>query len=205
MRGGRRRRYIMNRIQPMKGYVRMKYSTSFTLDPGVGIIASRNFSTNSIYDPDRAIGGHQPYLHDLYETLYGHYEVVRSTIVVRPVMTSSTPSTIASQVAVRVIADPADLIPGFDELRESNRGVIRYMNTNSGVPKMKMTWRRYKALGGNSPQQFGADFGFDPSKQNYFQILFAPVYATEDVVGCQFCVDIYYTCRLTAPITQRAS
>lgn len=189
----------------MKGFVRMKYSTTFTLDPGTGLMATRNFSCNSIFDPDRGIGGHQPYMHDLYSTLYKHYEVLRSTIVIRPVMTSSSAGVVASQIACRVIADPGEYIPNFDEMRESNRGAVRFVNNNTGVPKLKCTWKRIKALGNNSPQEMGAAFGADPTIQNYFQIMYAPVYTTEDLTGCQFCVDVYYTCRLTGPITQATS
>lgn len=206
MRGrGRRPRRITNVLQPAKGFVKMKYSTTFTLDPATGTTDYRHFSCNSIYDPDRNLGGHQPYLSDMYETLYTHYEVLRSTIVVRPVLTSATPAAVAAQVALSKVSNTTDGIKGYDDLRESCRGTVRYLNTNSGVPKLKSTWSRRKWIGANSPQEFGADFGSDPTKQAFFRIQYSPMYNTEDLAGTQFAVDIYYTVRLTGPITQAKS
>lgn len=58
-----------------KRKVNLCYVTHFTLNSGGASHDAKVFKVNSIYDPDALLGGHQPFGHDTYETLYKKYLV----------------------------------------------------------------------------------------------------------------------------------
>ena len=62
----------------------LRYSQTVTIDPSQASATSALFRANSIYDPDKSVGGHQPYGHDVLEQIYNHYCVDSATITVSP-------------------------------------------------------------------------------------------------------------------------
>lgn len=56
-----------------KVYAKLKYNESFTSS---GATYGNIINVNSIFDPNRSGGGHQPYGHDTYSSLYNRYRVV---------------------------------------------------------------------------------------------------------------------------------
>jgi len=59
-----------------------RYSTFFSLNPGVGVSADRIFMANGMYDTDVSGTGHQPYGYDTLATQYNQWTVLRSKITV---------------------------------------------------------------------------------------------------------------------------
>jgi hypothetical protein len=60
--------------------VKLRYAQYFTLNSGVGTIASQAFRANSCFDPDYSGVGHQPMGFDQLAALYDHYTVLKSSI-----------------------------------------------------------------------------------------------------------------------------
>lgn len=69
---------------------KLRYSTVITLDPNVGIPATKAFFANSVFDPQNSVLGHQPYMHDVYSQVYKRYVVTGSKITVQPLPTATT-------------------------------------------------------------------------------------------------------------------
>lgn len=81
-RKGRKTVNVNRALQPIpQRYIcKMKYSETFSaplLAPYVAL------NLNSIFDPNRTGGGHQPYSHDTMQTLYNRYRVISCSYVVR--------------------------------------------------------------------------------------------------------------------------
>lgn len=62
--------------------VTLRYSSKFELTSGAGVASSRHFSANGLFDPDFAIGGHQPRGFDQLMAMYDHAVVLNSRIEV---------------------------------------------------------------------------------------------------------------------------
>lgn len=75
-----RRRLI--RGFPKKLCVAMKYVTDITVPSHEDGAAPYIFRLNSIYDPDVSSGGHQPYGHDEYASIYSKYCVIGAKVKV---------------------------------------------------------------------------------------------------------------------------
>lgn len=204
---------LTNRIQPNIAYVKMKYSTTITLDAASGSINSYQFRANSIFDPDFSGSGHQPSLHDLYQGLYQHYEVMSSRIVVRPLPAPETTNAQAGaricQISISTVGDAAEANPGFETIREMKRGPVMFLNDNSQVQgrgsTISKSWNRFKWFGYESSQQTGAEFGFNPAALAFFKIQQSAPAAGFNPIDLLCLVDIYFTVRLTKPITQAQS
>jgi len=67
--------------QPPVKYAKLKYTTIETIaNIGAGAITVRQFRANDLYDPDYAVGGHQPYGFDQLIAQYHHFTVIHSAL-----------------------------------------------------------------------------------------------------------------------------
>lgn len=95
--GGARRRLFSRRRMPIYRRVpmhagafpsikrvKLKYITTVNLNPTAGSSAVVHFRANSVYDPEYAIGGHQPMWSDVYASIYENYRVYFCKINVVP-------------------------------------------------------------------------------------------------------------------------
>lgn len=169
---GKQRRYTMkstksdtNPIAP-RFITRLKYAQQVTTTLSGGVFGTpQRFNLNSIYDPDRTGVGHQPFGHDLLQTLYNRYRVYKVTGYVR-FLTS------ASGVAVTACVTPENNTTTYNNIEhmmESPNSHVTYLNhqTNSPLVKFRVDLPR---LGGYSRREYStssrteAQFGADPSE-----------------------------------------
>jgi len=69
---------------PDRKLVKLRYVDSdVTLDAGAGLVQSKTFSCNSLFDPDITSVGHQPMGYDQWSAIYQRYTVLSSKITVR--------------------------------------------------------------------------------------------------------------------------
>jgi len=82
-------------VQPWKLKVVLPYSTTLKLTKAAGTyLATEVFRANSMYDPEVAVGGHQPRGFDQLMTMYDHFTVYGCKITatfVNPVTASQLP------------------------------------------------------------------------------------------------------------------
>lgn len=81
-RRGGRRRYKRLPINgwPKKLCVKLRYADTFGIDVAAASASYANFCANGCYDPDLALGGHQPRGFDQIMPQYNHYTVIGSKI-----------------------------------------------------------------------------------------------------------------------------
>lgn len=95
---GRRRRWLNNyKIPPLTGFqktkiVRLKYVDTVTLDAAGGAVSPSTFyiNSNSLYDPQHNVGGHQPLGHDQWSTVYNKYTVLSCRMTVQALPTENS-------------------------------------------------------------------------------------------------------------------
>lgn len=153
---------------PSRYITKMKYSESFELAVSLGNPTPYIWTINSIFDPNRTGGGHQPYGHDTFATLYNRYRVISVSYVLNAVPTAgSTP--------IQVIAMPGnENMSGtgtLDYFRELPR--CRYVTNMDGQIKTLRGKIYLPSVCGRTKNQYMADdryqstFGSDPAEIIY--------------------------------------
>ena len=94
-RRGRKNRGLMNlslQVVPKVAYKKLRYADNMALEIINAYSDQEKFSLNGLYDPDQALGGHQPYGFDQMMTLYNKYCVLgaKVNVLLRPGSTSNT-------------------------------------------------------------------------------------------------------------------
>lgn len=138
---------------PSRYITKMKYSA--TLTPSTSGLQSGLYqiNMNSLYDPDRTGGGHQPYGFDQIGNLYNKYRVISCGYRIQramldtgnPVMIGALPSN-----------DVNRNFYTFSELRENPRA--KYVTQNSGASVQTLSGKVYlPTLLGRTRAQYMAD------------------------------------------------
>jgi len=195
-RKGRKTVNVNRALQPIpQRYIcKMKYADTFSLTTsGINAMGTFRFNLNSIFDPNRSGGGHQPYGHDTFATLYNRYRVVKANYNI--ICTSS------NQYAVQVAALPGneEIAPAnTTEARENPR--CRYVVQGNGSPlKVLRGSVHIPSLVGRTKFQYMADdryqaqFGASPNELavlNVFGGLIGDSMVTDTIV-CN--IEITYT------------
>lgn len=136
---------------------KMKYAQTVSTDANGRYV----FNLNSIFDPDRTGGGHQPYGHDTLETMYNRYRVISCSYrVIAP----------KSDATIQLAVQPANevLTPTTAaEMKENPRS--RYVTQSPGGQVIPISGKVYiPSLTGRTKAQYMADdryqatFGSNP-------------------------------------------
>lgn len=72
-------KFFASAVFPETKTVTFTYFVSISLDPSANLAASQDFNCNDIFDPEVAVGGHQPRGHDEWATHYNNTKVLSST------------------------------------------------------------------------------------------------------------------------------
>lgn len=73
-------KYMGSSGLPDRAIVKLKFVSNNVLTATTGGWAQSAWRLNSIYDPDYAVGGHQPYMFDVYSGLYSRYRVFKAVV-----------------------------------------------------------------------------------------------------------------------------
>lgn len=205
-----RRRYMAKRRvrrMPLSGFgtsktVRMRYRDIITLDAGLAIPALYDFRANSVFDPDVALGGHQPMGFDQWATHYQHYTVIGSKIKVRPIANGGADSVTTPCYYGCVLAAQSSSISGLSvsallEQRLGRHGVagnFRQQGTTT-QPWVKQYFSARKFFRNRNPtgqSQLSAQVTTNPSELAHFLIWCGGILASDDPSLLHFEVEIDY-------------
>ena len=138
---------------------KMKYAETVSTDGNGRYV----FNLNSIYDPNRTSGGHQPYGHDTFATMYNRYRVISCSYRVIAPKNDATLQ-IACLPANEVLA-----VTTAAEAKENPRS--RYATQSPGGQVVPVSGKVYiPSLVGRTKSQYMADdryqavFGTDPAE-----------------------------------------
>lgn len=155
---------------PRRIITQLNYNVVKDFVTALGSDSGYQFHMNSIYDPEVALGGHQPYGHDTLELLYGRYRVFKFGWNVKFTSTSLPFHAIA--VPVNGTTAPASTLAS--EMPFSQTEVSSY----NGGYQVELKGSIYlPRLNGTSAQEYMTDerfaalFGATPTENLYWSII----------------------------------
>lgn len=198
---------------PEKKLVRLKYAQEIAITGVAGGIAQHQFRANSAFDPDFAIGGHQPMNFDRWATLYDHYTVMSSTCKITPTTGTNTNQT-PGYMGIMVSTDSAGTatLAQVVSLFENKLSSHRYMQVgnSAGVSRghlssgVKSNFNAKRLFGIKDPEDggaYGALVTANPTRDAYYNVYLASINAnTPSGISCL--VEIEYTVLFDELVTQ---
>lgn len=160
----------------------LRYVQTVTLNSGVvsGVFGTaQTFRLNSLYDPDFAVGGHQPYGYDQMQTFFNRYLVKRA--LVELTLTDPSADGLIFGCRVRTPSDPYG-VQGqtVDAVAERQGGMTRFLNnTGSQVSTLQFDLPIHEIMGLNAAtysglrDQTGALVSADPALVSYITFALA--------------------------------
>lgn len=150
-----RRRQVRSRAMvpvglgfPKKMIMTHKYSQTVSLTSTGGIYNNLAFNCNSLFDPDAAVGGHQPLYFDQMAAIYDHYTVIGSKITIKLVSGTSTTDGYATGIFINDDSTPT--ITSLAHLEEQSTGKYRVVPpAYRGTTFLTSKWSAKKTFGGS--------------------------------------------------------
>jgi len=153
--------------------VTLKYCDTFTVNPtAAGVIAAQLWKANSAYDPDYAVGGHQPMGFDQWMTFYNHYQVLSSHITAYFTV-QSTDSVRNDAYGGIYLDDDTTTISGMNAIMEQSNSTWKPLNLSGsgGAVKIRKSFNsRTFFKGWKSPDSLRGNSGADPAEMAYFHV-----------------------------------
>lgn len=174
----------------------MRYCQTVSLNPSLATpLATQLFRCNNIYDPDQSGVGHQPYLHDWYQQIYNHYQVLKARIKCEFIAGASTQSQSNCTIGIAV-SDDTTVETDLNAVREQ-RGAKMKLLAQDQTKVITHGYNGYKMYGRDNMSKTRALFGAAPEEEAYWQVFVMPTDLAVDLGAVQVQVTIDYTVRMT--------
>lgn len=190
---------------PLKKNVTLRYCQEFSVVGGAAVITNYIFRLNSIFDPDYAVGGHQPLGHDQWAAIYETYRVNRAKITILPVSDAAghtTPALLTLGVRDRVTTLPTinstDL---FESSSYTSPIVIGPLGHDAYLRKLVQEVDIGKFTGVkdmSADTTLNATFGANPVEAVYGHVAVCPINGNTPGTH-KFLATIEYDCTFTDP------
>lgn len=195
---------------PNKKLVRLRYTETVQINPGIGSIASYYFCANGMYDPNVTGTGHQPLCFDQWGTIYDHYYVLGSKI--RATFINGSAGELSPGAFGIILDDNATFTYGTtDEVLESKQGagavILAGATTNGRTRSATKTFSHRKFFGSKhliGQEQYKGNFGVagtggaNPSEKANFGVWCGAISGNDpDSMG--FIVTVEYIALCTEP------
>lgn len=184
---------------PKKQVATLRYFETVTLNAGIGVIASNVFRANSLFDPNVAVGGHQPRGFDQWMAFYGKGIVLGSKCTAKCISATSTEVSLFGVVTLTTSVTPLTSQALIEEPRCSwaasgNVNTVNQETFATYSPKILFDYKNPKDEG---DLQFTATG--DAPQQGYFHVWNAGTTILSDPGPHVFEVVIDYTCLFFEP------
>lgn len=188
---------------PQRLITKMKYSSSFNL---TAISPTWNWNLNSLFDPDRAGIGHQPYGYDQLSALYNRYRVISCSYVI-----TGYPSDTGFSKPIQICAVPVNqgtLIVNAGQAKENPR--CKFVHQVPGGAVAKLRGKAYlPSIVGRTRGQYMADdryqaeVGSNPQEAIILSVVASDY--TNTNVNTELTITLEYVCEFFDVITQSSS
>lgn len=127
--------FVRSATGPQTLVRKLRYCTRKTIDGGAAGAATNLFiRANGCFDPEVAVGGHQPMGFDQYMALYDHFKVLKSTCTVTFLANATTGTPSANQVIGSIyLDDDAGAIISVEQMIEQGLSSWAVINSGQGV------------------------------------------------------------------------
>lgn len=171
---------------PKTKTMKLKYDCEFTLNAGVGQMASYIFRANSPYDPEQFIGGHSAYGFDEMMKFYQKYRVLSSKIQlwnIQPALVDAIPSycTIVRSpdgLMFTSFADTSHLLEcnARSKVKVVGQFLVANQLSQSQPATLSLTYSQRKYYPGIADLNMEGTYNTNPTKLAYFEVINAPLY-----------------------------
>lgn len=181
--------------------VHMRYVEYFTLDPTVANSVAFIFRANGCFDPNVAIGGHQPYGFDQWMGFYNHFTVLGSKITCRFMPGSSASITNDCIVGVQLKASAVVDTTNLATVLEQGSTGWRYLGVNSTSTVVSKGYapRSFFGVKDITDSVYRGDATGDPVEQAYFHCIAMANDVSSNPGPIEVQATIQYTVLLTEP------
>lgn len=166
---------------PLSGFPRVKlaklrFVSEKTIDAGLSSFNYASFSANGAWDPDVALGGHQPTGFDQWMVAYNHYTVLGAKITVQPYHLTSG---VVGYLSLALTSDSTlSLATNIDVLQSRLVSKRRLLTgTNQQLPKFSGLTKKFSAkkfFGIHNfvgKELYRGDATRNPTEQAYFHVI----------------------------------
>lgn len=193
---------------PESKKVRLRYATSLTLDPpDTGTLSYTSICANGMFDPELALGGHQPMGFDQWMAVYNHYTVSEAVIQMRWVPISATSVTPG---VFGVLLDDDSSMPyagNYLAMVESGRAKHSTYGLTEGIgsgrsPRVIKYFNAKKFFGSKYIQgdlKYAGNSAKNPDENVYFHVWAASGGSGADPPSQRFEIIVDYVATLTEP------
>lgn len=185
---------------------KLKYVVNDTMSSASGGVDQRFYRAGGAYDPEFAIGGHQPMYYDQYSVLYNHYIVHGSTI---KVTISPQGSTAWANPGYMVLHGDDNAIDGGSvftimERARSRHTLIPQFGTDGVVHHLNMAYDKNKIFKNFKNAELQASTAALPTDDWYFGLTWQSG-GTTGTLTCAILVEIVYDIEFFEPKEVSAS
>lgn len=187
-------------LVPNTKKITMKFSYCDNINTfAYGVTNGKVFRGNSVYDPDYATGGHQPYGMEQMVSLYNSYTVI-ATSAILTISNEDAHTTIRAHLGV-LNKNTASLMQS-NTYQETPRVKTALVNGNQ-VKTMKIRFNPNKLLGITKPltsEEVTQSISSNPNEVPYIHAAFSNAdQALNDTKPITYKIDIYYTVIFSDP------
>lgn len=189
--------------RPQRMLAKLVYFTSGQLANSLGVYQTQLMNLNSIYDPDRSGGGHQPLGHDQWAGWYNRYRVFKVDYIIT--MTNLDPDqaanfAIVNQNGVPTYTDQSvfEQAGAYAQALSPRDGGLSRVVVKGSVYLPRLNGKTPVSYKGNDDTQ--AVFGANPSEVLTQAITVAPTLPGSEV-NCGYTIKYVYHCEFFDPVT----
>lgn len=126
--------------------VQLRYVTQFALTSSLGVTSQHTFRGNGLFDPDVAVGGHQPAGFDQWAAFYRSYKVFASSIKVT--VNANGSGTAATTIAAAIVPNvtSTSLGLGVRTIAENGQSVFGVGGASGQAPLVLTNYRTSKKM-----------------------------------------------------------
>lgn len=173
--------------------VRHSYAVTQSLSSSGGSIARLLYSCNGMFDPEVAIGGHQPMYFDQLTALYNHYTVQNAKISIKmvPNVNNSAAMVIGLYIEDDSVVSPPD-VQSFMEQQNGHHVLVS--DDSNNTHSLSRSWNVKDAFGGNGldNDELQGSVAANPTETQNFALYMFPADLVS-VSSALFTVHIDYT------------
>lgn len=168
---------------PKSTMVKLRYVGNSSINPTAANIAGFSIRANSCYDPDPAVGGHQPLGFDQWSQFYNHYVVVGAKITAYFTYSKDTTGSNASAYAFGIYLSDDNVITNLTFSGMAEQGLTKWRIkpasmlatvNNDASPKIvsKFSAKKFFNITNitDNTSRLGASINANPTEEAYFHI-----------------------------------
>lgn len=166
-----KRNVAIGRGFPSKVKMVHKYVVTYPVTGSGGVMNSFNLKANGMYDPEPAVGGHQPLYFDTMTEIYNHFTVIGSRAKVKVVAAADTvapPFKVALFLNDNTVVTPTS-VDGVIEQTNSKWVQLGPDNMQATLTKSFSAKRQFGKVN-TSQDGYRGNSGADPTELSYFTV-----------------------------------